>query len=315
MMKEKENQTGLTLPNFLIVGAAKAGTTSLYYYLKQHPDVFMSAVKEPNFLSTRSAHPGQGPGDVSTAQSAVGTLDDYRRLFEKGQDKKAVGEASVETLFYDERTIPVIQRYLGDPRIIIVLRDPVARAYSAYNFLVRDGFEKLSFKDALAEEEQRTRDGYRQIWRYREGGLYARRVRAFQEHFSRVQVLLYDDLRDNNAALISSLYQFLDVDPGFLPDMSHNHNVSGIPRLSFFNTLFVKPKQLHKMARTLGGAILGENRWILLRDRLRFANMQKPQPIDPEIARELRRFYRPDILKLQNTIARDLSAWLGKEDL
>jgi len=310
----KKNRNMSALPNFLIVGAAKCGTSSLYYYLKQHPDIFMSPVKEPYFFSNRSANPGRGPGDDLIAKIGVKSFDDYCRLFKKSIGKKAVGEASVDTLFLFERTIPAIQRYLGDPRIVIILRDPVNRAYSAYNFLVRDGREYLPFADALNQEEQRKRDGYGWSWRYREVGLYSRQVRAYQEHFSRVQVLLYDDLKVDTEALIRSVYTFLEVNPDFIPDMSHRYNVSGIPRSSFLNALFVKPKRLHKAARTIGGAILGGDRWSRLRDRIRATNLQKPLPMDHEIEQQLRWFYRDDILKLQDYIGRDLSSWLKGEN-
>jgi hypothetical protein len=298
------------LPNFLIVGAAKCGTTSLYHYLRQHPDIYMSPVKEPRFLSNRAGNPGRGPGDDLNSQGGVGSFDDYCRLFGDSIGKKARGEASVDTLFHFERTIPAIQRYLGDPRIVIILRDPVERAYSAYNYLIREGREELSFNDALSAEEQRKRDEYVYMWQYREGGLYAGRVRAFQEHFSRVQVLLYDDLKKDTLPLLRSLYAFLDVRSDFIPDMSHRHNVSGIPRWGLLNNLFNKPKRLHKAARTIGGAILGADRWVRLREYLRSTILQKPRPMDPELKQQLRRFYRDDILKLQNYIGRDLSSWL-----
>ena len=311
----ENNKTPCVLPNFLIVGAAKCGTTSLYHYLRQHPDIYMSPVKEPRFFSDRAGNPGRGPGDDSIVQSGVGTFDDYLRLFKKNISKKAVGEASADTLFHFERTIPAIQRYLGDPRIVIILRDPVNRAYSAYNYHVRDGREELSFKEALIAEEQRKRDGYVYMWQYREGGLYADRVRAFQEHFSRVQVLLYDELKKDALSLLRSLYVFLDVNPDFIPDMRHRHNVSGIPRWSLPNNLFVRPKRLHKVTRTIGGAILGADRWVRLRDRLRSVMLQKPGAVEPEIEQQLRWFYRDDILKLQDYIGRDLSSWLeeGKQ--
>ena len=151
------------------------------------------------------------------------------------------------------------------------------------------------------------------MWQYAKVGLYASQVHAFQEQFSRVQVLLYNDLMRDAITLIRSVYTFLDVDPDFIPDMSHNHNVSGIPRWSLFNNLFIKPKRLHKVARTIGGAILGADRWIRLRDRIRATNLQKPLPMDHEIEQQLRWFYRDDILKLQDYIGRDLSFWLKGE--
>jgi hypothetical protein len=303
-------QSSSCFPNFLLVGAAKCGTTTLYHYLQQHPDILMSSPKEPKFFSGRATNPGKGPGDVFAAQNAVDTFDDYCELFRKGINKRAVGEASVDTFFHFDQTIPAIQHYLGDPRIIIILRNPVDRAYSAYNFLVRDGYETLSFEDALISEEQRRQDEYRHMWRYREGGLYAHRVRAFQESFSRVQVVLFDDLKADPCSLMQSVYGFLEVDALFSPDTSHRYNVSGIPRWRFLNTLFVRPKRMHKAVRTIGGAILGADRWIHLRDRIRLAILHKPARMAKETETALKRYYRNDILNLQDRIHRNLSNWL-----
>jgi hypothetical protein len=310
-------QTDTKLPNFLIAGAAKSGTTSLYYYLKQHPDVFMSAVKEPKFFSGYAANPGEGPGDDprwNKFAGGVSSFDDYVKLFRMNSGQKAVGEASVDTIYYCERTIPAIKSYLGDPRIIVILRDPVKRAYSAYNFLVRDGYEKLSFENALIAEEQGMRNKYSFIWQYRKCGLYADQVRAFQENFSRVKVLLYDDLKGDVISLVQSVYAFLDINSAFVPNTEQRHNTSSIPRWRLLNDLFMKPKRLHKVARKIGGAVLGMDRWIRFRDGVRAMNMQKPLPMDPEIKQKLMRFYRDDILKLQEYIGRDLSAWLKGED-
>ena len=256
------------------------------------------------------ANPGQGPGDALNARDAVGSFDEYCRLFEKSAGRKALGEASTDTLFHFERSIPSIQRYLGDPRIIIILRDPVKRAYSAYNHLVRDGREELPFKNALIAEEQRMRGGYVYMWQYQEGGLFAKQVRAFQKHFSRVQVLLYDDLKINAVELIRSVYTFLDVNPDLIPDMQLRHNVSGIPRWPILYKLLFKHTHLQKSARSIGKAILGEDRWVSLRELLSSANLQELPPIDHEIEQQLRLFYRADILKLQEYIGRDLSSWL-----
>ncbi len=309
----EESKTQPALPNFLIAGAAKCGTTALYYYLRQHPDVFMSSLKEPKFLSARVANPGKGPGDYLITHSSVGSLDEYVHLFEKGISRKALGEASVDTIFYFDRTIPAIKRYLGDPRIIIILRDPVERAYSAYKYLVRDGREHLSFADGIKMEEKRKQDGYAHMWQYRKGGLYAKQVHAFQKNFSRVLVLLHEDLNQNAGNVIRTVFSFLQVDPDFLPDIRHRHNVSGTPRWRLLNDLFVKPKRLHQVVRPIGEAIWGPDQWVHIRERFRSVILRRPLPMDPDIKKDLRRFFRDDILKLQDYIQRDLSAWLGKD--
>lgn len=298
------------LPNFLVAGAAKCGTTSLYYYLRQHPDIFMSPVKEPNFLSCITTAKYKCARDQLSASRDVRTYDAYCRLFKESGGRKAVGEASVSTMYLYDRSIPAIKHYLGDPRIIMILRDPVERAYSAYTFIVRDGWETLSFAESLMMEEKRKAEGYRLMWFYRDLSLYARQVRAFQENFSRVQVLLYDDLRRSAPDLMRSVFTFLDVNPDFVPATQQIQNASGFPRSKLFNDLLVKPKLLHKVARTFGGEVLGVERWARLRERLRSGNLRKAPAMDPLIEQKLRQFFREDILKLQDYINRDLSAWM-----
>lgn len=299
------------LPNFLIAGAAKCGTTSLHHYLRQHPDVFMCYPKEPRFFSGFAGKKGVGPGDDIVARSSIATFDEYSRLFIKGAGKKAVGEASVSTLFLFERTIPSIKHYLGDPRIIIILRDPVDSVYSTYNFLIRLGRETLSLEDALRQESARKKLGFGWIWLYRESRLYAHQVRAFQENFSRVSVHLYDDLKANPAQEMRRVSDFLQINPDFTFDTSQIFNASGVPKVAWFNWLFIRPKRLHKLARTIGHAVIGEKNWGGLREKLMGMNLSRAKPMTPEVERELRAYFRDDIQELEKLIGRDLEAWLA----
>lgn len=274
----------------------------------------MSNPKEPRFLVGFAGNQGVGPGDQHVIDHSIGTLEEYTRLFTDASGKKAIGEASVSTLFHYERSIPSIKRHLGDPRIIIILRDPVDSVYSTYNFLRRLGRETLSFEEALGCEEERKHAGYGWIWRYREARLYSAQVRAFQENFSKVLVLLYDDLKSNPGWVLRSICDFLDVDPDYAFDARQVINASGIPKVAWFNALFVKPKRLHKAARKLGSIFLGEKRWVALRERLMMMNLERPQAMPPEIARELRNFFREDVVKLQKLIGRDLGDWIDRKE-
>ncbi len=115
------------LPNFLIVGAAKSGTTSLYYYLHEHPEIFLSAIKEPKFFSSevlKDQYLTRKNKDLY-----VGSYEEYRNLFRNVQSEKAIGEASTDTLFLYGSTIPRIKKYLGDPKIIVILRNPPAQPF------------------------------------------------------------------------------------------------------------------------------------------------------------------------------------------
>ena len=148
------------LPNFLIIGASKCGTTSLYYYLKQHPEISFSDLKEPKYFSSvNESFPHNGIGDKSVDKYAIKSLTEYKSLFADLHNKR-VGEASPDTLYFYDKTASLIKETLGDIPIIIMLRNPVKRAFSAFMYLKRDSREKLSFRDGLLAENRRLKDNW-----------------------------------------------------------------------------------------------------------------------------------------------------------
>lgn len=307
---EKRRKT--RLPNFLIVGMSRCGTTSLYQYLKEHPDVFMSRVKEPSFfLAQFRPVPENGIGDDE--KGYYSDLDDYGRLFEKAGNCRAVGEASSENLYHAEKVIPYIQEYLGAPKIIISLRNPVERAFSAYTFLISENREFLSFEEGLAQEEKRKQAGWRHIWFYQDAGFYSRGVKAYLDNFDEVKVCLFDDLRNKPLSLVQDVFRFLDVDPSFAPDVTARYKTSGIPRSRRINRLFEEPTRLRGLVRAVGKLMLTEDGWIKWRDRLKAKSYAKAE-MKPETRRYLETVYREDILRLQDLIRRDLSPWLRPGD-
>ena len=300
------------MPNFLIVGMCRCGTTSLYHYLKEHPDVFLSRVKEPSFFLAQSLPvPEKGIGD--DARDYYRDLDEYARLFEKSEGCLAVGEASADNLYHADKVIPHIHKHLGDPKIIISLRDPVERAFSAYTYLISERREFLPFEDGLAQEEKRRQGGWRHIWFYKEAGLYFRCVKAYLENFSRVKVCLFDDLKTKPGPLVQDLYRFLGVDPSFVPDVTVRYKTSGMPRSQTINRLFEEPTPLRSLARAVGTLLLKEDGWIKWRDRLKDRSYAQAE-MKPETRACLEAAFHDDIIKLQGLIGRDLSAWLGSGD-
>ncbi len=123
----------MTMPNFLIVGAMKCGTTALYYYLEQHPQIFMSPVKEPNFFCFEGRE-GLDSGNSITDIAA------YRGLFRGVSSERAIGEAS-HCYLYEPRAVERIKHYTPDARLIAILRSPIERAYSHFLHAVRNGTE------------------------------------------------------------------------------------------------------------------------------------------------------------------------------
>lgn len=296
------------LPNFLIIGAAKAGTTSIHYYLKQHPEIYMPEKKETFFLVEPKSILGRGPGRFGG--NLVTQYADYARLFENRNLKqhKCRGEACVAYSYFYRNTIPNVKKYLKTPKIIIVLRDPTDRAFSNYLHHVRDGLEPLSFEDALRAEPQR-----RKWWwgfQLTDVGFYHRQVKAYMESFPLVTVCLYDDLKKDTLALVRDIYEFLEVDSAFTPDVRVKYNVTGVPRSKLLHAFLTRPMLLKKMIKPIVYPFVPKDTRTRFVNRLKAKYLKKPQ-MKPETRQYLQELYREDILQLQSLIGRDLSHWLA----
>lgn len=298
------------LPNFLIAGAAKSGTTSLYLYLNQHPEVYMSPVKEPKFITAQFIKfPLRGIGDSRTEKGIIKTFDEYKTLFSKVKDEKAIGEASIDSLYFYEGAIPIIKKYLGDIKIIIILRNPIDRAFSQYVMFTDRLRESLSFEDALKAEEERVRNNWAFGWHYTRVGFYYNQVRSYLQNFTHVKVYLYDDLRQDTAGVVKDLYEFLGVDSSFVPDTHVKYNISGVPRNKIYHNLLTRPGRLKSTIKKICTLLLLQESLYKLVNKLRSGNLEKIE-MKPETRNYLKDVYREDILKLQALIRRDLSHWL-----
>ena len=297
----------MTLPNFLMIGAQKSGTSAIYAYLSQHPQVFTSENKEPGFFAFEGLRRSfAGPDDARAGRYIVRDLERYRRLFREAGDRARAGEAS-SIYLYAPQAAERIRHYIPNAKLIAVLRDPVDRAYSAYRHLVRDGRESLSFEEGLAAEPSRTAANWHPIFHYKQRGFYYAQLRRFFELFSREQmaVYTYDEFKADPRALLKSMFVFLGIDPDFQPDMSVRHNVSGIPRSRLLHAIIDRPSRAKDLAKRLLPA--GAAR---LHAALMSRNIEVSEPrIAPETERALREEYRGDIVQLESLIGRDLSAW------
>jgi len=296
------------MPNFLIVGAAKAGTTSLYHYLRQHPDIYLSPVKEPKYFALAGERRSYGgPGDQDDMdRHSVTTLEAYRRLFNGAGDGQAAGEASTLYL-YDDDAAGRIRSSIPDVRLIALLRDPAERAYSNFLYMVRRGNEPLrTFEEGLAAEDQRVAQGWMPSWHYRRRGLYAEQLRRYYRRFDRAQirVYLYDDLERRPADLVRDLFGFLDVDDTFTPDVSKRHNVSGMPRHERVHSLLNGSSRVTAALRSLVPATAARR----MGRQIRQWNLSRTA-MSPEARQSLVSFYQDDISQLEDMIGRDLSAW------
>jgi len=311
------------MPNFFIIGAQKAGTTSLYHYLTQHPQVYMSPVKEPCFFNYEISPDGDvvtqefgNPGRRKVARFS--NMNEYRSLFRGVRQEAAIGEASPPYL-YAPGTAERIKQWAPEARMIAILRHPADRAYSAYLHAVRIGREPLhDFAEALREEERRIHENWHYTFHYRSRGFYHAQLEPYYRLFGRdkVGVWLHEDLSADPVSVAQSIYRFLGVDHAYVPDASTKHNPAGVPKNRISRTMirgidiaastflehFTSASSIYPLAAKL--------RW-----RIQSRIIAKPPPIDPEVRAELMEGYTQDILKLQELIDRDLSGWLKDESM
>jgi hypothetical protein len=298
----------VTLPNFLIIGAGRSGTTSLYEYLRQHPDVFMSDVKEPNYFAFMNGDlPVRGQHARWVREHAVTTREAYEKLFASAGSAKAIGEAS--PIYLNHPAVPErIRMALPGVRLMTILRNPVERAYAGWLGLRRDGNEPATtFEEALNSEAARQREGWSPSARLVRNGLYHQMLSRYFELFPRhrIRVYLFEDLIRDPNGLLRDLFTFLDVDPTFVPDLSRRYGATGIVRNPLLRVLW---RNSHVPRRLLRPVL--PRRWRDAGFAWVTQDLVKP-PLAPATRAALMERFRPDIVALQDLIGRDLSGWLS----
>jgi len=295
----------MTMPNFLVLGAAKAGTTALYAYFKQHPQVYLTPFKETKFF----CHEGeqlsyQGPGDQENNSRLVNNLTAYQELYERVTTEKAIGEICPPYLYFP-KACERIKHHVPHVQLFAILRNPVDRAYSSFLHLIRDGREPIKeFRLALLEEENRIRENYAPLWFYKDLGRYYHQVKRYFDAFGRdrVHISLYEDFDADPIQFMQQMCRVLEIDDRFVPDVSRKWNVSGVPKSQAIHSLLSGQNAVTAiLERVPGGA------W--LRTKLRYGNLAKP-PFPPQVRAELIAEFREDVLNLQDLLERDLSGWL-----
>lgn len=235
-------------PNFFIVGAPKAGTTSLYSYLNKHPEVYMPlTIKEPDYFS----HEEILKQDLYYNTTHITSKAQYEALFSGVGTQKAVGEASVSYLFYPGAA-KKIHDFNPSAKIIIILRDPVERAYSHYLMdfrlgLIKDSFEEVVFRKSSSRYAKMY---YQQVVLL---GEYGDQVKRYINTFgnSQVKILLYDRLKAKPEYLMKEIFSFLEIDEGFEIDMSQKHNTYAAPK----NRWVEKMYQMHHLRSSISEVI------------------------------------------------------------
>lgn len=293
------------LPNFLVIGAFKSGTNSLYHYLEAHPQVFMCPANEPSFF----AFEGKKMSGGRWAEGVVTNFEEYKRLFAGVRDEIAIGEVS-PTYLVSLEAPGRIKHYLPDVKLIAILRHPVDRAYSQWQMEYRQGNEKMTdFAEAIKVIKV-IADGTSRR-RFVSGSLYFQLLKKYYSMFdtSQICVLLFDRLSTDREGLVRKLYGFLNIDALFLPS---NLNVrfnegGGVPRSKAGGFLLQKVFPALSGLKALAPKGLRERFVAKTRRQL----LAKPPELAPELRAELSAFFKDDILLLQDLIKEDLSMWLN----
>ena len=287
----------MNLPNLLIVGAAKSGTTSLHNYLKQHPDIFMSNHKEPHFLINNEI-------GVNRIPKGINNLQDYSNLFSNGASQKYRGESSAMYLQFPEIAIKNIDRYLDeDVKIIIMLRNPIERAFSGYQHVKRYNLdEDLDFEDAIEISEQRyfTNNNITPASRYIHIGMYNEFVRKFKTKFkTNVHIIIYKDFINNTNQELSRLFSFLGIKDVQI-DFNKQYMVGGWKwKNDLFRKIFMKRHFLKKFIPFKR----------LIRVAFKLFATDSVEKIDDTIREKLIGIYKDDIKNLSTFLNVDLNFW------
>lgn len=218
------------LPTFVVAGAARSGTTGLVEGLRSHPRVFVTDPKEPHYFALhRLGASFTAPGDAHTINRvAVTDREGYLALYPTGGDYLALGDASVSTLYYHQEAIPELRAMNPDVRVVIMLREPVERAFSSHQYMRARGLEPVEdFLAAVDLEDERKQAGWHHIWHYTSMSHYADAVEAFLDAFSadQVRVWFYDDLNSDYEGTVAAILRFLDVPPA-------EGEATGVPRVN-----------------------------------------------------------------------------------
>lgn len=312
------------LPTFLVVGAVKAGTTSLHEYLQQHPEVYMSPIKETNHFCDADmdfAHFNvdyrqdidhnldkylAGPMDKKIHIAHVRTWNQYQLLYKNVRNEKAIGEVS-NAYLYCPSTASAIQQKLPAAKIIMVLRNPVDRLFSQYLMNLKLG--KITERDLLKEIEQdqaKTHKGWGVSHLYVEVGMYYDQVKRYYDTFphDQIKVILFDDFKKDATATMQEIFDFIGVDSGFQIDTTQRYNEAGMPRFGQLNYWLTQIGVYGLVKKIFPDSAKNRIKALI------YTKKDIPA-IRPEERSQLEAVFKDDIQQLSQLIGRNLNHWFS----
>ena len=305
--------TNIIKPNLFIVGAAKCGTTSLYYYLSQHPEVFNCPVKEPNHFITQfqiDSLYGNLKQYKKLWSSYLG-LSKYLALYSNAKSFRITCDASVNYLRYAKEIAGKIKEFNDEAKILIILRNPVDRLFSHYHHSVRDGSITKTLENLLTFEEEYCKMENNTWYSYKKYGLYYDNVKHYLDTFGqdKALILFNEDLESNPQKVLSHVCDLLMIVASFVPKIDFTkQNAAYLPKNPKISHLLNKYSQYSMLWSGLKKIFPIQ----LLRRLKTIINPSIPYQetlTNKKTIQQLKAYYKEDITKLETLVNRDLSAW------
>lgn len=301
-MKINYKNQDVNVPDFLIVGGAKCGTTSISRYLSQHSKVFIPKLKECRFLSGMQPN-FKGPGDNVVNNEMITNISDYTSLFNAAKPNQLLCDASVDYLYYYKKTTENIKKYYGknSPKIVIILRNPVKSSFSMYSHLKRDLREKESLEKAIRDQKARLKDNWEWVWQYTDMAKYAESVEYFLNSFDqkKIKIIIFEEFINNIEAEFKDLLDFLELE-GEKINLNRTYNQSGSPKSKILQKLILKKGKIIMALKNIVPSFIKEG--------IVNANISKVSITDQDIAL-LAPYFEKDINQLEKVLNRDLKVW------
>lgn len=295
------------LPNFVVIGAPKSGTTSLYHYFRQHPDIYLPKVKELHYFSfPELGMASMGPGDSVVRDGLCQTWEQYTNQYLEVGNQSAIGDISPSYLYYSN-SAKKIKDNLGVVKIIAIIRNPVDKAFSQYMHMIREGLETLTFPDALAAEASRREQNWGDIWRYAESSLYAERLQEFIEVFGKenVKVVLFEDFTKDTPTVLTELLNHIGVDPSVEINTEEKFNRTGVQKNEVISKMMRNPSRLKTMVKL----VIPANLRFRLRNWIINSNTGDKPELPPELRQNLLSYFQENISSVERLIGRP-TGWL-----
>ncbi len=309
----------MTWPTFIVLGAPRTGTTALYAALRQHPQIRMSRVKEPNFFAygELAALPFQGPAvpwmtaRVATTRAAYAALLAAPPTTAGALEPIALGEASMTNFM--PRACARIHQYAPDAKLIVILRHPVERAYSQFVHARHHGWEPLSdFAAALAAEPNRFAQQWIPPFYYRYFSAYAARLAPYFAAFPRTQIRIYryEAWRTTPQTVLPDLFAWLGVDPTFTPRVNPRLNAGQLPR-PWLQPLLRALRWGKPWLQRVFSQMISPTWRVTVTQPIVQRTLAPPPALAPALRRQLMAAYRPALEQLQSLLDQDFSDWLA----